>query len=430
MKRIYDYVICLVLFLLLTSPLYALAQLPADINGNGCVEIFDFNSLIATFGKKNTGLAGDIDKDDDVDIFDFNILVNQFGQCNQTQSPTATPFIQPSPTKPIITPPPGTSGGSIWIQKSRLAQLPTTGSSWNNLKQEADSSAGTPDLSNQDDPTNVKIMAKALVYARTNDNKYKSEVEQALTSIISTDTYNGRALALGRELVGYVIAADLVDLKNNNPSLDAQFKTKIKQLVTTPTSGGPSNLIKCHEERPNNWGTHCGASRLAVALYLQDSTEISRSVQVLKGWLGDRSSYGGFSYGDTSWQCNPSQPVGINPVGCQKQGHSIDGVLPDDQRRCGGFGWPPCLTNYSWEGLQGIWAQAVMLHEKGYDVFNWENQAILRAVKWLYNEAKHPASSDDSWQLPLVDYYFGTSYYSGSATSPGKNVGWTDWTHQ
>ena len=43
-----------------------------------------------------------------------------------------------------------------------------------------------------------------------------------------------------------------------------------------------------------------------------------------------------------------------------------DGVLPDDQRRSGGFVWPPTKENYVWEALQGAIAQAVILHRAGF----------------------------------------------------------------
>jgi len=73
--------------------------------------------------------------------------------------------------------------------------------------------------------------------------------------------------------------------------------------------------------------------------------------------------------------------------------------------------------------------QAAILHRAGYDTFNWGDKAILRAFQWLYNEANFPAVGDDTWELPLVDYYYGTEFWDGSATRCGKNMGWTDWTH-
>jgi hypothetical protein len=323
---------------------------------------------------------------------------------------------------------PANSG--IWISQDELMALPTSGTAWNNLKAEADGSCGSPDLSNQDQRNNVCILAKALVFGRTGQASYRSDVVSALTAIVNSGTYNGRALALGRELAAYVIAADLINLKTFDPGLHQSFSSKIRQLLTTPApGGGAANLVDCHESRPNNWGAHCGASRAAVAVYLGDTSELARTAQVFKGYVGDRSSYAGFAYGDLDWQCNSSTPVGINPTGCTKSGHSVDGVVPDDQRRGGGFSWPPPKENYVWEGLQGLVVQATILKRAGYDTFNWENQAIRRAVQWLHSQANFPAASDDTWTPHLVNYYYGTNFPAPSPTSAGKNMGWTDWTH-
>src|SRR3989344_2545955 len=210
----------------------------------------------------------------------------------------------------------------------------------------------------------------------------------------------------------------------------SKFRNKIRELLTTPTSGGPVNIEDCHEKRPNNWGTMCGGSRAAVAAYLNDDAKLDRVAQVFKGYLGDRSSYVSFSYGDLSWQCNPSQPVGINPIGCIKEGHSIDGVMPDDQRRCGSFSWPPCNTGYAWEGQQGILFEAIILSRQGYDVWNWEDRAILRAHAWKVNVGNNQAGGDDTWQPWVVNYYYNTNFPAPSPSNHGKNIGWTDWTHQ
>jgi hypothetical protein len=314
-----------------------------------------------------------------------------------------------------------TSG--IWISAEELAQLPVSGPAWQNLKDEADKSTGTPNLSNQDDPTNVRVLAKALVYARTGTESYRNDVIDACMDAIGTEE-GGRTLALGRELAAYVISADLVGLPSDK---DAVFRTWLASVRNKTLQG--RTLISTHEDRPNNWGTHCGASRAAVAVYLNDTVELANCAEVLKGYLGDRNSYAGFAYGDLDWQADPSNPVGINPQGATKNGHSIDGVLPDDQRRAGGFSWPPPKENYVYEGLQGALAQAIILSRAGYDVWNWEDQALLRAFQWLHNEANFPAEGDDTWEPHVINHYYGTNFPAPVPSNPGKNVGWTDWTH-
>src|SRR5262245_55443359 len=115
------------------------------------------------------------------------------------------------------------SAGEMWINASELAALPRSGPAWESLKSAADSSPGTPDLADQDESTNVYVMAKALMFAATHEQTYFDGVATALQTIVNSGTYSGRALAIGRKLAAYVVAADLVDLKTNDPSLDASF---------------------------------------------------------------------------------------------------------------------------------------------------------------------------------------------------------------
>ncbi len=66
---------------------------------------------------------------------------------------------------------------------------------------------------------------------------------------------------------------DLIDLKTFDPALDGTFRTELTELLTAETDNGPKTLVECHENRPNNWGTHCGASA-AVAAYLGDTATL------------------------------------------------------------------------------------------------------------------------------------------------------------
>ncbi len=240
----------------------------------------------------------------------------------------------------LADPPPGT----IWIGAEQWSKLPLAGPAWKQLKTQADQPVGIPNLRDQDQMNNVYVLTKALVYARTGEEKYRTEVRQQLKLAMDTEL-DGRTLALGRELAVYVIAADLINLPRYDATFDTQeFRPWLRRTLTETLEG--RTLQSTHEGRPNNWGTHAGASRAAVAVYLGDTVELARTAQVFQGYLGDRSAYASFQFGtDLSWQCGAARPVGINPRGCRKNGHSLDGVLPDDQRRCGPFQWPPCRTN-------------------------------------------------------------------------------------
>lgn len=315
----------------------------------------------------------------------------------------------------------------IWLSEQEIAALPTSGQAWDVVVKWANQATGDANLENQDSPANVQCLAAALVYARTSDASALGKVKAFLIKIAGGLPL-GRALALGRELCAYVISADLIDLPAVDGALDSRFSIAIEKLLTAPTSGGPASLVECHNVRPNNWGTHAGASRIAVALYLGDQAELDKAAQVFHGWLGDRSAYAGFTYGALDWQSDQARPVGINPVGATIQGHSVDGALPDDMRRGGGFKWPPAPTGYPWEALQGALVQAQLLTRAGYPAWEWCDKALLRAAKFLYG-INWPATGDDGWQPWLLNAAYGTSFPTVASASPGKNMGFTQWTH-
>ena len=346
-----------------------------------------------------------------------------------TMAPTSTPVPTDTPVAPTPTPtlpPVIQSTDGIWISRAEIAGLPRSGAAWSDVQSYAGRSC-TPDLSNQDDACNVIILAKAYNYVATGSTQSLGQVVDALRAVTSGSTESGgRTLALGRELAAYVIAADLIRLKDVDPSLDVVFRAKLKELLTKALDGKP--LISCHEVRPNNWGTMCGGSRAAVAAYLGDETQLDRIAKVFEGYLGNRAAYASFDYGELSWQCNSSAPVGINPAGCIRSGHSIDGALPEEMRRAGGFTWPPGETGYAWEGLQGAVVQAEILQRAGYPAWQWENRALCRAVKFLH-DIGWEADGDDPWQIPLVNYRCGTNFTASGIGSPGKIMGFTWWTH-
>jgi hypothetical protein len=316
-----------------------------------------------------------------------------------------------------------TTSRGIWTSAAELADRPTRGAAWDALRTHAARSADSPRIADQDDATDAAVLAKALVYARTGEASYRTEVIRACMAAIGTEA-GGRTLALGRNLAPYVIAADLVGLP---ASEDERFRAWLRSVLVEPLEG--LTLISTHEQRPNNWGTHAGASRAAIAAYLGDRAELDRAARVLRGWLGDRSAHTGFRFGDLSWQQDAARPVGVNPVGASRDGHSIDGVLPDDQRRAGPFAWPPPKENYVYEALQGSIVQAVILSRAGYDVWSWSDRALLRAYRWLDEQASYPAEGDDRWQMHLVNHFYGTSFPAAIPTTPGKNMAFTDWTH-
>jgi hypothetical protein len=313
----------------------------------------------------------------------------------------------------------------IWISKKELATLPTSGAAWEAVKVAADKDPGTVDVSDQDQNNDIYVLAKALVYARTGELKYREEVIDNLMKAVDTEK-GGRTLALGRNMPGYIISADLVNLPAD-PNFDSIFRSWLRRLLTENLDG--KSLQSTQEDRPNNWGTHAGAARAAIALYLGDRAELERTAAIFHGYLGDTSVYNGFTYGaDLSWQCDPYHPVGVNPSGCLKEGHVIDGALPEEMRRGGGFQWPPITTGYAWEALQGAFVQAEILNRAGFPTWDWQDKALLRAANFLYSIDWKP-EGDDEWMVWLINYVYKTSFPVALPANPGKNMGWTDWTY-
>lgn len=314
---------------------------------------------------------------------------------------------------------------AIWISAEEISSLPTSGTAWEEIKQIANSDFGKA-KGGHNDNHDVFTLAQALVAARMNDDALKSKVADNLVSAIGSED-GGNALSLGRNLPSYVVAADVIDFKAFDAGKEAQFREWLRTVRFKELDG--RWIIEASEKRPNNWGLMTLAGRVAIAVYLNEPEEINRVAQIFKGWLGDRASYADFKYGNLSWQVDPSRPVGINPKGATKEGHSIDGVLPDDQRRGGGFKWPPPKENYVYEALQAVLVTAVILNRQGFDVWNWQDQAILRAYKWLHNEANYQPTGDDKFQMHIINFFYGTDFPASVPAGRGKNMGWTDWTH-
>lgn len=311
----------------------------------------------------------------------------------------------------------------VWISASEVMQLNTTGDAWLSLVEWANRPLRSPSLADQNDPANVQTLASALYALRTGDEKARQRVELTLQNIQGTEA-GATALAVSRELAAYVIAADLIQLQGEPRR---RFDRWLDQVRHAQFKG--RSISQTHKERPNNWGTHAGATRMAIAIYLNDVEELQQAVHVFRGWLGESDGWRGFDFGDTWWQPWGFRNYGINPVGAMLRGHSIDGVLPDDQRRGGPFHWPPPKENYVYEALQGAVAQAVLLERHGFEPWQWGDQALLRAFKWLHEEADFPAAGDDTWMPHVINQVYGTQFPAPRRSLPGKALGFTDWTY-
>jgi hypothetical protein len=316
--------------------------------------------------------------------------------------------------------------------EAEILALPTSGPAWDALRAAADQPL-TADLSNQDDLSPSRALAAGLVYVRTGTASYRDRVVAALRALPGTEI-GGRTLSLGRQLAGWVLAADLVGHR------DPSFVAWLTDVRTTEIGGHGRwvALTQTHEATSSNWGAFAGASRLAASLYLGDAADVARAAQVFRGWLGDGAAWPTLAVGasgsgflptadfDASWACAYPDWTPVN-AGCGDR----SGALVEDISR--GDAYPAATQvglSYSWEALQGATLQAILLGRNGYpDVWTWQGAPLSDALTFLAAHGGFDATNFNRvnhWVPAAIDQVYGTSRSTGPAGS-GRNFGFTDW---
>ena len=323
---------------------------------------------------------------------------------------------------------PAASGdGSLWISPAEIARIPASGETWNNLVMVANRDWGTASLSDNNSFHDTSTLAGALVAARTGNTAMLAKTRAAITSVTRITTYE-RVLELSRNVPSYVIAADIVGL---SPSDDARFKAFISALRYLPLQGhsAGTDLYSTALRSPANWGGMARAAMTSIDLYLGDRQQLNQIALAHRAWLGENVP-NQLVFTDTAWHAG-GRKMGINPRGSVVAGRNADGVEPEDQRRSGEPTADPAPKgSYPWEVMQGALVTGVMLDRAGVVDINAGDQALIRAFTWLFETNQNPALNDDRWQPWLLNSVAGTHFPTVASTPyPGKNMGWTDWTH-
>lgn len=320
----------------------------------------------------------------------------------------------------------------IWLNRAELDSLPTSGAAWDHVASVANSSWGSPNIADQDSLHDTKVLAGALYAARTGDAAMRTKTANAIMGALETEN-GGRVLALARNLPGYVLSADLINLPAYSPTMGTTFANWLAGVKNEHMTECDT-LIACHNRRPNNWGTHAGGARIAADIYLNDTFDLALAAKTFQGWLGNRSAYAGFSYGDLSWQCTSSAPVGINRADCGER----SSIIPDDMRRGGSYQIPPVHTNYPWGALEGATIQAELLSRAGYPAWDWgfntlNDKAIKRAIMKLDELDRRFggwwAGGDDVATIWIAEHAYRAGFRTVSPVRAGKSIDFTDWTH-
>ncbi len=412
-----------------------------DVNNDNRIDISDYNMLLGCFSDltpaKNCDptkkFATDITDDGNVNQFDYNLFLREIsvqgGNIDPTPAITAKLSLGPTIPNPGITGTPGTSAG-VWISKTEIMKLPMSGSAWTNLKNAADSSWGSACLYDNNCMHDVNTLAGALVAVRTGDAAMLTKTQNGLKAAMGSSL--SRALELSRGLQTYIIAADIIGYH------DSAFEAWVRKMLTTNVQGhsGGVGVLGTATNSSNNWGGHARACVAAAAVYLNDASLKQTIVTAHKAFIGTGTS-SLMVYTGTNWMADSRNPAGENRKGAVISGKNVSGALPEDWRRAGEFKWPPAISGYMWEGIQGYVVTAVILHRAGLVPFSAGDNAVVRAMDAMYGTGeaatnspvfRNPASGDDTW-IPWVVNYYGGKSYPTTVAAPGKNMAWTDWTH-
>lgn len=331
------------------------------------------------------------------------------------------------------------TGDYLLMPRAELLSLPTSGTAWNELKKVADGSLGSPDLCDQNSDHHLRTLAAALAYARTGTSSYGTKARAGVMAAIATQKVGcGNAvLALGRQLVGYVLAADFAGLSGSD---DTKFRSWLT-TIRTKDIGGHSiwdSLSETQRISANNWGAHAGASRIAASLYLGDTNDVAIAARIAQGFLGNRTSYSSFSHtlesDDLSWSCDGQSK--FTPVNrpCTKNGIDLDGAIVADISRAGSLKWPPGDTGISYQvdSVAAMAMQVELLYRHGYPTaWGWSNDAIRRAAQIVQRSDRDGGDgwnvSSASSQIPwLLNKRYG-AFLPTEHVPMGRGIGFADW---
>jgi hypothetical protein len=312
---------------------------------------------------------------------------------------------------------------NIWLNPDEISRIATSGTAWTSLTAAANGSWGAVALNNNDSTHDVLTLAGAIVAARTGDTAMRSKVAASLATVPNTTSF-ARVLEMSRQIPSYVFAADLIGYQ------DTKFDTFLTGLLTKALDGhsGGKNMLQTAEFSPNNWGTMSRAACAAIAARTGNTAVLTTVATAHRAWTGETVT-NRLVYTSTTWHASTPK-AGINRRGASRNGNSLDGVIPEDQRRTGeSYAWPAPKGSYPWEALQGAVVAGVVLHRAGAVPFNAGDDALVRAAKWLTNVNGNPAAGDDLFLPWLLNYYGNAGLKVTSPAKYGKNAGWTDATH-
>lgn len=350
------------------------------------------------------------------------------------------------------------------IDRAELLANPITTAAWTRLKAEADkTSKGTPTLKLDAGvaPAN-RYLAQAIVYARIGGATRKTQVVNAIRGLMGTEDGSGDgavSLRVGRQMAGWVWAANLVDMdplvKGTRAGYtNTTFSSWLRTMITKQLQGHSSlvSIDASSFQSASNHGAWAHSAYAAIACYLEDANHKTIALNRFKSFIGDRTvprNYNQSSEWPTirTWVCLPSAGmtvdnnwVALNSAApCTRTespthqgGISADGLNCNDASRDGGR-YPVLGANgkdhYIVGGAGGAMCAALTWRRGGQpDVFTWQNSWFRRCmeahVRFAVPQNKYATGKTQPW---VANYLYGTNYAKVANATGAYSLSWADW---
>lgn len=470
MKAIAAGVCGLVLVLVLVTGVGAAIMGSGDVNGDGKVDGKDVKEIMLGWDSQaGAGDRRDQYLDSKVNSLDVGVVIGLI-----------TPALNPSPT-------PGAKKG-IWISPEEIARLPIAGQAdctsgtlcyeaWNHIISIAKGATCTDavNLSVYTGKFHARCVYKtALAAARLKTEpgrgaeaqKYYEKVVVELERVMGTEQpavpnadgsggLTDGSLAIARNFPQYLISSDILGIypDGNSNSFNTTWGKYVKYMAETGftfrVGDGGHTFAHNHDQANSNGNQMSGGLRMILDVYLGNKVDLDLAFLTFRRYTGDRSVGPNltFNSGAQTWIHDLTKPVGVNPVGakCHDKNYPADGVMPNDQGRGGSCpadpDTAPTGTGYPWQGMQGAYAQAMVLDRQGYrdpqgkDPWQLNDQALLRAAQYQwYLQSKfggkwYTGDIDGPWVKHLVYLKYNFKPISYKAYGQSENMDLTVWTH-
>jgi hypothetical protein len=343
----------------------------------------------------------------------------------------------------------------LWVSADELRLQPMSGAAWTAVLNDANRDPGPANIADQDSHHDTYTLAAAIVAARTGQSSYYLKAKKGILDAMGTEFKTGtRWLAAGRNVLAYVIAADLLNLRRDGSANSDGTKVDlwIRGWLTKQLPDNNNGVLR--PIRPFGGGSNAdaqeGAVFAAVAVWADDPVAITRGWDAFRTYACDPN---GPNYEDIdlqtglqyNWAADPKNPCAVNPLNSTKvvpagfpgagTTHRMDGAIINDMRRGGAYQWSPAFTQYPWTGLAGFIPAAVILQRAGYPALQVADKAVLRTVDYLF--WLKGSTGLTSWfdgkrgseVVQLVNHYYGTKYPTRKPVARGHTVAYTDFTH-